>query len=246
MFSAKLFERLKHAYSIAILTGAGISAESGVPTFRGKDGLWNNHDVKQLATTKTLKDNPELFWEFYHWRRKILLDVAPNLGHYALVDMEKYFKDFSLITQNVDNLHFQAGSKSVYELHGNIMKTVCTSCDYKISEKAGSSVKKGIPKCPKCGEIMRPGIILFGDSLPEQTLQKAQEASAGCEVFLSIGTSGLVEPAATLPYIAKGNGAYLVEINKEKTPLSDSADEVILGESGKILPMLFINIEKLK
>jgi len=242
-FTKKLFQRLVPAYQIAILTGAGISAESGVPTFRGKDGLWNKHDVQQLATREALHHDPELFWEFYNWRRQLLESVKPNLGHYALVDLEARYGGFSLITQNVDNLHWEAGNKNVLELHGNIKRTRCDDCGYELAAE-DILEKDSVPKCPKCGQFARPDVVLFGEALPNEILAKAQEASATCELFFSIGTSALVEPAASLPYIAKANGAYIVEINTERTPLSDHADEVIIGKAGDILPQIVMLLER--
>jgi len=238
MFSAKLISRLKHAYHISVLTGAGISAESGVPTFRGKDGIWNNYNVAQLATPEALKENAALFWEFYHWRRSLLANIKPNFGHYSLVDLEKYFNEFTLITQNVDNLHRLAGSENIIEIHGNISKTKCSNCSFVREESIRNYEGKGIIRCPKCDHLMRPDVVLFNENLSSKVFEKAQESAATSEVFFSIGTSALVEPAASLPYIAKGNGAYLVEINKEETPLTAHADESIRGESGKILPHL--------
>ena len=245
MFSKKLLQRLLKAYSVTILTGAGISAESGVPTFRGKDGLWRNHDVQQLATPQALQQNPELFWEFYRWRRDLLKDVKPNMGHYALVDLENRIEDFALITQNVDNLHKAAGSKNIMELHGNIMRTYCNECGREYAEGEYDD-QMAVPVCSKCGGTLRPGVVLFGESLPAKTLSKAQEAAAGCEVFFSIGTSAVVEPAASLPYVAKANGAYLVEVNLERTPLSDHADEVVLGKAGKLLQALILILERVQ
>ncbi len=245
MFSKKLADRLKRAYHIAILTGAGISKESGVPTFRGKDGLWNNYQVQQLATPETMQNEPELFWRFYHWRRKLLSAVEPNLGHYACVDLERYFADFALVTQNVDNLHRQAGSNKVLELHGNIKRSLCTSCNF---SETGAPVPEefdGIPKCPECGSMLRPDVVLFGEPLPVDVIKEAQQSSASCEVFIAVGTSAVVQPAASLPFIAKANGAYVLEINKEETPLTAAADETIFGESGKILPLLVILLDKI-
>lgn len=242
MFSEKFLKRLIKTNDVTVLTGAGISAESGVPTFRGKDGLWKNHDVMQMATQQALKADPELFWEFYNWRRELLKTVKPNLGHYALVDLEKQFYNFNLITQNVDNLHFLAGNTKILELHGNISKTVCNECAYEATEK--DKLDAPVPKCPQCGAVMRPGVVLFGESLPSKVLSEAQEAAATCEVFFSIGTSAVVEPAASLPYIAKGNGAYLIEINKERTPLSEHADEVIIGKAGETLPYLIMALDR--
>ncbi|KAA3617452.1 MAG: NAD-dependent deacylase [Calditrichaeota bacterium] len=246
MFSEKLILRLKNAYTVTVLTGAGVSAESGVPTFRGKDGLWKNNPVEKLATIDALESDPKLFWEFYHWRRSLLKEIKPNLGHFSLVDMENYFEDFTLITQNVDNLHTKAGSSKPIELHGNIKRNRCTNCSdltLSDSEQIDESV---VPKCTKCGSVLKPDVILFGEALDQKVLSKGQEASATCEVFISIGTSSLVEPAASLPYIAKGNGAYLVEINTEKTPLSDSADEVINYPSAKVLTNLVIILDRLR
>jgi len=244
MFSEKLLLRLKHSFSVTVLTGAGISAESGVPTFRGKDGLWNNYKVEDIATVNAFRNNSKLFWDFYGWRRKLIKDVKPNLGHYALVDIERFFQDFYLITQNVDNLHISAGSKNVIELHGNIMRTKCSECGTPYDETFYEVTK--IPLCQKCSALTRPDVVLFGESLNAKLLQRAQEAAAQCEVFFSIGTSSIVEPAASLPYMAKGNGAYLVEINTEKTSLSKNVDEFISGQSGKVLPLLVMMIEKMQ
>ena len=243
-FSEKLFERLKRCYNLSALTGAGISAESGVPTFRGKDGLWNNHDVQSLATPQALQRDPKLFWEFYKWRRQLLSGVKPNLGHYALVDLENMFRGFSLITQNVDGLHKTAGSRNVWELHGNIGSTRCNGCGYVLQQDEEQLLENDVPLCPKCNGALRPGVVLFGETLPSKVLAAAQEAAASSEIFFSIGTSAVVEPAASLPYIAKANGAYVVEINMERTVLSDHADEVILGPSGKILPALIMQFER--
>lgn len=244
MFSQKVLIRLKNAYNVTVLTGAGLSAESGVPTFRGKDGLWNDHKVEELATIGALKDNPQAFWDFYHYRRKMLKEVKPNFGHFALVDFENYFADLNLITQNVDDLHNQAGSKNLIELHGNITRNRCTNCaDVTIAD---SSVTTGIPKCSKCGYLLKPDIVLYGEELDKKSLSKAQEGSAVCEVFFSVGTSSLVEPAASIPYIAKGNGAYLVEINTEETSLTKDADEVVNIPAAKALTALVMILDRIK
>jgi NAD-dependent deacetylase len=244
MFSEKLLLRLKHSSTVTVMTGAGISAESGIPTFRGKDGLWENHKVEELATIDAFQKNPDLFWEFYNWRRGLLKDVQPNLGHYSLVDFERIFPEFHLITQNVDNLHQAAGNKNVIELHGNIMRNRCSECG-NISKKIDLELNSP-PVCSKCGQRMRPDVILFGENLDNQNLENAQEMSATCELFFSIGTSSVVEPAASLPFSAKGNGAYLVEINPEETPLTQYVDDYIKGKSGDILPQLVMMIEKVR
>ena len=239
MFSEKLFIRLRNTSSIAVLTGAGISAESGVPTFRGKDGLWNNKKVEELATPEMMRKDPDQFWKFYNDRRKNLTAVKPNLAHYALVDIERHYKDFTVITQNIDDLHRQAGTKNLIELHGNIYRDRCINCGHRQQPETGKRI------CDKCKGPIRPDVVLFGENLDEKALRSAQEAAAQCEVFFSIGTSSVVEPAASLPYLAKANGAYLVEINIEDTPLSIQANETLKGTAGKILPQIAILVDKL-
>ncbi|RMF61468.1 MAG: NAD-dependent deacylase [Calditrichaeota bacterium] len=249
-FSEKLIDRLKVAYNVVVLTGAGMSAASGVPTFRGKDGLWNKFNPEELANINAFLRNPDLVWEWYSWRRNLIKNVNPNLGHYALVDMEQYFPEFAVITQNVDNLHQQAGSKSVIELHGNIMRNKCIDCGQYISEedllKLEEEAEKKVPHCPQCGGLIRPDVVWFGELLPQDAIEKARELSAAAEVFFSVGTSSQVEPAASLPYLAKGNGAYLVEINPEATPLSSVADECLREGVEKVLPALSMEIEKIR
>jgi len=244
MLTEKFAMRLKHASGITVLTGAGISAESGVPTFRGKDGLWENHKVEELASIETFQKDPAQFWKFYNWRRKLLKDIKPNLGHYALVDFERLYPEFHLITQNVDGLHTAAGNKNVVELHGNIMRNKCSSCGDRTSEINLELTDP--PECTKCGELMRPDVVLFGENLNRKDLLKAQEMSSTCELFVSIGTSSIVEPAASLPLAAKGNGAYLVEINPEDTPLTQYVDEQLKASSSKILAQLAVVLDKIR
>ena len=244
-FSRKLIERLYKAYNVVVLTGAGISAASGVPTFRGKDGLWNKFNPEELANVDAFLKNPELVWEWYQWRRNLIKNVKPNLGHYALVDLEGFYNEFTLITQNVDNLHQLAGSRNVIELHGNIMRNKCHSCGRLYEEEV--EFKNGeLPTCPHCGGLIRPDVVWFGEMLPADAIQSAQQAAAAAEVFFSIGTSAQVEPAASLPYLAKGNGAYLVEINPEPTPLTDVADEAFLMPAEDVLPLLVIALERIR
>lgn len=242
--SEKLLNRLKSAYTITVLTGAGISAASGVPTFRGEEGLWKKFKPEELANFNAFMQNPELVWEWYNWRRQLIMDVKPNLGHYALVDMEKLFPEFTLITQNVDNLHQEAGSQKIIELHGNIMRDKCAECSRPYSGEWDS--EKEIPKCPECGGLIRPDVVWFGELLPSDAIQTAQEAAMQCEVFFSVGTSAVVEPAASLPYIAKGNGAYVVEINPEETPLTPVCDEHVGMAADQFLPMLVIELENIR
>jgi len=243
-FSEKLLERLSAAATVVVLTGAGISAASGVPTFRGKDGLWNKFNPQELANVEAFLKNPDLVWEWYAWRRNLIRNVKPNMGHYALVDLEKFFPDFAIITQNVDNLHQLAGSRNVIELHGNIMRNKCHSCGKPYPDEP--DLEAGIPKCPECGGLIRPDVVWFGEMLPVEAITRAQELARESEVFLSVGTSATVEPAASLPYLAKGNGAFVLEINPEITPLSPVADESIHLPADKVLPMLVIAMEKIK
>ncbi len=244
-FSRKLIERLYKGYNIVVLTGAGVSAASGVPTFRGKDGLWNKFNPEELANVEAFLRNPQLVWEWYQWRRDLIKKVKPNLAHYALVDLEGFYSEFTLITQNVDNLHQLAGSKNVIELHGNIMRNKCHECGRPFEGEV--EFKNGeLPTCPHCGGLIRPDVVWFGEMLPPEAIQRAQEAAAAAEVFFSIGTSAQVEPAASLPYLAKGNGAYLVEINPEPTPLTDVADEAFLMPAEEVLPLLVIALERIR
>jgi len=244
MLTQKLLSRLKIASAITALSGAGISAGSGVPTFRGKDGLWENQKPEDIANPQALRTNPDLFWKFYNWRKKLVNDVKPNLGHYALVDFERIYEDFLLVTQNVDNLHREAGNEKIVELHGNIFRTKCADCNKPYSRPMTESTQ--LPNCDDCGGPLRPDVVLFGENLEDKNLRAAQEAAAGSEIFFSIGTSSLVEPAASLPFLAKANGSYIVEINSEETPLSQHADECLRGKTEKLLPMLVIIIEKIQ
>ncbi len=239
-----LIEKLRDATKVAVLTGAGISAESGVPTFRGKDGWWKKHRPEELATHEAFSRDPELVWEWYQYRRDLVLKIEPNPGHYALVEMEKHISEFTMITQNVDGLHRRAGSSAPIELHGNIMLTKCVSCSKDYSNKNHSKENypdlikidpSNIPKCT-CGGLLRPGVVWFGEMLPEKAMEDAQRASAQSEVFFSIGTSAIVYPAAYYPLSAKNNGAYLVEINIDSTPLTPDCDLFLQGKSGDIIP----------
>lgn len=237
MFSAKLINILKSARSVAVLTGAGISAESGVPTFRGDDGLWKKFKPEELANFNAFMKNTELVWEWYKYRKKLIANVEPNPGHYALVEMEDLYPNFTLITQNVDNLHRRAGSKRVFELHGNIQRNFCIGCGKEFSDEIIFS-KLEIPKCDSCNDLIRPGVVWFGELLPEDQWVESEKATRLCEVFFSVGTSAIVYPAASLPYIAKESGAFVIEVNPEPTPVRSIADEFLQGKSGEILPKL--------
>lgn len=231
---------LRNADSIVVLTGSGISAESGVPTFReAQTGLWAKYDPRELATPQAFQRNPELVWNWYQWRKDLITKASPNNGHRALVELERQTAQFSLITQNVDNLHRLAGSRNVLELHGNIFRTICFTNNHNVNSWPEDSVKP--PICPYCGSKLRPDVVWFGESLPEKTFARAVEVTLASAVFISIGTSTLIEPAASLPYMARDAGALLIEINTNETPFSSSADHQLLGPAGIILPILVEN-----
>jgi len=236
-FPAELISYLRAATRVAVLTGAGVSQESGLRTFRdAQEGLWAQYRPEDLATPEAFAQNPRLVWEFYAMRRLKAGEVLPNAGHIALAEIEKRYPTFTLITQNVDGLHQRAGSQSVIELHGNITRARCSKCDF-FSEK-WADLDGEVPPCPRCGGLLRPDVVWFGETLPAQALSAAIEAARHCQAFFSIGTSGLVQPAASLAFAAKERGAVIVEINAEPTPLTSSVDFFLQGSSGKILPEL--------
>ena len=220
---------------VAVLTGAGVSAESGVPTFRGERGLWRSFRPEQLATPEAFRRDPALVWEWYDWRRGLIGACAPNAAHETLAEMEALLPDFTLITQNVDGLHQTAGSRNVLELHGNIWRTRCTRCE-RTSEDHRVPLPEISPRCSQCGALLRPDVVWFGESLPSQVLEAAWTAAARCRLMLVVGTSALVQPAASLPLVALRHGARLVEINPAETPLSPRAHEILRGPAAEVLP----------
>ena len=222
--------------SVAVLTGAGISAESGVPTFRGKDGLWRNYRAEDLATPGAFRRDPRLVWEWYDWRRGLIGGCEPNAAHRTLVGIGSCFPAFTLITQNVDGLHSLAGSEDVVELHGNIWVLRCTEGCRANWEDRTVPLAEIPPRCPSCGALARPNVVWFGESLPASVLDAAFAAAGTCEVMLVIGTSALVNPAASLPLVALQRGAHVVEFNPYPTPLSDLVDEVIREPAASGLP----------
>jgi NAD-dependent deacetylase len=247
-FASLLTPSIEHALAgarhVAVLTGAGISAESGVPTFRTREGLWAKYDPAQLATPEAFARDPGLVWRWYSWRRGVIRGVQPNAGHYALVELAQLFPRFSLVTQNVDDLHRRAGSTDVHELHGNIEHSRCQSCGLAWHGDAAPPSEE--PRHCTCGGMIRPGVVWFGEALPEAELAFAQEAARDCDLFLSVGTSGLVYPAAALPLIARQAGAYVVEINPEPSAIADRLDECLTGPSGTILPLLLDAARRLR
>ncbi|MBI2400040.1 MAG: NAD-dependent deacylase [Deltaproteobacteria bacterium] len=231
----KLKNRLRSARSLVILTGAGVSAESGVPTFRGADGLWRSHNPQELATPGAFEADPFLVWEWYDWRRSIISKIQPNPAHYAIAELEKRYLEFTLITQNVDGLHAVAGSKKVIELHGSIWTVRCVECGNS-SENRDVPIKI-LPRCP-CGGLLRPAVVWFGEPLPEEALFRAFEASSNAAVMLVVGTSGVVQPAASLALRARDAGAFVAEINPEATPLSSIVDLRLPCKAGELMPTL--------
>lgn len=227
---------LRDARRVAVLTGSGISAESGVPTFReAQTGLWARYDPQQLATPEAFMRDPELVWEWYGWRRKLVGEAGPNPGHRALAELEERTPGFTLATQNVDGLHRRAGNRNVIELHGNILRTLCSVELLEVEPEASG---KELPVCPNCGAPLRPGVVWFGEMLPAGTMEAASQAARGCDVFLSVGTSSLVYPAASLPHEALSGGATVVEVNPEETPLTRQVDYSLRGRAGEVLPAL--------
>lgn len=234
---AELIDRLHAAERIVAFTGAGISAESGLSTFRDRQsGLWAKYRPEDLATPQAFRRNPSMVWEWYEWRRGFVAKAAPNPGHHALARIEAARPGFLLATQNVDGLHARAGNRNLVELHGNIRRTICF--DHRHLAERWEPVDEPPPRCIQCGSRLRPDVVWFGEALPADALRRAQQAAAECDLFLSIGTSTLVYPAAELPFIAGSNGATVIEINPGITPLSKLADFALREKAGVALPAI--------
>ena len=233
----KLVSLLRVASRIAVLTGAGVSQESGLRTFRDAQvGLWAQYRPEDLATPEAFAKNPKLVWDWYAMRREKVKTVEPNPGHYALAEMSWRVPGFTLITQNVDGLHRKAGNIGVIELHGSLQRVKCSLCG--IQAQTWDESAESVPQCQSCGGLLRPDVVWFGESLPREALEAAVTAARSCEVFFSIGTSGLVQPAAALAFAAKNKNALVVEVNAEPTPLTEKTDFSLLGKAGEILPAL--------
>jgi NAD-dependent deacetylase len=231
---------LSETHSIVALTGAGISAESGIPTFRGPQGLWRNFSPEKLATPEAFARDPRLVWEWYDWRRGIIHNAQPNPGHRALAEIERRKTagggSFTLVTQNVDGLHDRAGSRNSAKLHGDIWLVRCVGCG--AAEENHQVPLEPLPPRCRCGALLRPGVVWFGEALPESEWQRALEASSRAEIFMVIGTSATVYPAAGLAEVAREAGAKLAVVNPQATPLDGIADWVLRGPAGEILPRL--------
>ena len=241
---------LRRAGRVAVLTGAGVSAESGVPTFRSGGGLWEEHRIEDVATPQAFRRDPALVWRFYNLRRAGLRAVRPNPGHHALAALEDYSARrhgpapgpqgeggrFTLVTQNIDGLHQLAGSRRVLEVHGNLARVRCTGCG-KVEDRGGEDLPD-LPRCAACGALLRPDVVWFYESLPEDVWCEAEAAAAECQCFLVVGTSAVVYPAAGLIDVARAAGATVVEVNPEATPASAGGAIALRGPSGVPLPRL--------
>jgi NAD-dependent deacetylase len=227
------------ARRVAVLTGAGISAESGVPTFRGGGDSsiwsWRGRPVTELSSAELINSDPTLVWEWFDYRRGMLVDLEPNAGHYALAEWERRFEEFTLITQNIDDLHREAGSLNLLELHGNLWRARCLRCRSTF-EARECPLETNPPLCLACGNPARPDVVLFGERLSEELFERAEAASGRADLFFVIGTSAVVYPAASLPIVAKQTGAKVIEINPEQTDISFLVDVTVLGKAGDILP----------
>ena len=233
---AQAREWLAAARSVVVLTGAGISAESGLPTFRGPGGLWRNFRPEQLATPEAFHRDPKLVWEWYDWRRQVHAKCEPNPGHHALVELERRCAHFLLITQNVDSLHERAGSRNIIHLHGSLWRVRCLKCGREeVNEQVPLSP---LPPVCACGGMQRPAVVWFGEALPMDAFGAAVAAAQKAEVLIAVGTSAVVYPAAALPRVALEHGARVIEVNPEATDLSGAADLSLRGLAGEILPQL--------
>jgi len=239
MISKTLRGLFQTANNVLVLTGAGVSAESGVHTFRGggQSTVWKGMPFEVISSAQMLERDLPAVWEWFNYRRNLLAQLQPNAAHLTIAAWQDRFSDLSVVTQNIDVLHQAAGARDVIELHGNIWRARCFDCDarYSLNEL---NCDEGVPSCFDCGGNLRPDVVLFGEMLPPGAFERAADAAQRCELCLIIGTSAVVYPAAAIPEIAQRNAAYLVEVNPERTPLSDFCDEVLTGKAGEILPLL--------
>jgi NAD-dependent deacetylase len=238
LISKELHERSETAKNVLVLTGAGVSAESGVPTFRGggNSAVWKGMPVDVISSAEMIERDLPAVWEWFNYRRGALESLKPNAAHRAIARWQNRFENFVLVTQNIDGLHQAAGSREVIELHGNVWRGRCTEC-YQPHDLRETNFAGGVPICFDCGDSLRPDVVLFGELLPAGAFELAAEKAAACELCFVVGTSALVYPAASIPQIARAAGAYIVEVNPERTALSDLCDEVLTGPAGEVLPL---------
>ncbi len=245
-FSETLVRRLARARRVAVLTGAGVSAESGIPTFRDAGGYWEGLRPEEMASAEGMLRRPAVVQAWYRHRRRILHEARPNAGHEALAALERMTPDFLLITQNVDGLHQRAGSERVAELHGSLAQQRCMACGRDAPGALLDEAEGALVRCPACGGLIRPGVVWFGEALPAAPWARAAEAAGAAEVFLSVGTSAVVYPAAGLPALALRSGAYVAEINTEPSAIAGGLSEVVLGPSATVLPALVAAVRALR
>ncbi|MFH1865118.1 MAG: NAD-dependent deacylase [Candidatus Eisenbacteria bacterium] len=239
-----LVERLSSAEALAVLTGAGVSQESGVPTFRGEEGLWKQYRAEELATWRAFESDPGLVWSWYDYRRQLISDAEPNPAHRAIAGLERGYPQFSLITQNTDGLHQRAGSSAPVELHGSVWRARCTA-EQTVYDLLDSPLKELPPLCRQCQALLRPDVVWYGEPLPMEAYERSHQIASSCDAMLVVGTSAVVHPAASLPLVAKHNGAFVVEVNAAYTPISALVDATLLGSAGDILPVIADRVLKL-
>lgn len=234
--SNQLRQKFLNAKSVLVLTGAGVSAESGVPTFRGggNSAVWKGMPFDVISSARMIARDLPAVWEWFDYRRNLLEALQPNPAHDQIANWQDRFPIFTLVTQNVDGLHQKAGSREVIELHGSIWRARCISCHARYEISRGQTRSE---TCVSCGDPLRPDVVLFGELLPPGAFERAADAAANCDLCFVVGTSALVYPAAGLPEIARSRGAYICEVNPERTPLSDLCDEVLMGKAGEVLPL---------
>jgi NAD-dependent deacetylase len=239
LISDELRRRFARANNVLVLTGAGVSAESGVPTFRngGNAAIWKGMPFDRISSAEMLARDLPAVWEWFNYRRNLLGVLKPNPAHEAIARWQTRFKDLTLITQNVDGLHQAAGSREVIELHGNIWRARCFECR-SLHDVRDLKFADSVPVCFDCSGNLRPDVVLFGELLPVGAFEAAAMKADYCELCFVVGTSAAVYPAASIPEIARAAGAYVVEVNPERTPLSDLCDEVLTGKAGEVLPRL--------
>ncbi len=246
-FSGVLVERLAAADRVTVLTGAGISAESGIPTFRDPGGLWEKMRPEELANFSAFLSNPKLVQGWYAHRRHIVEVAEPNAGHMALAEMETLYHDFTLVTQNVDDMHCRAGSKNIVELHGNITRNYCVDCGQTANEsELDTPDDRGLFTCSSCGGLVRPAVVWFGEMLLPGVFEAADAAARRADVFLSVGTSAIVYPAAALPGTAKVHGAFVAELNIRESIIAEDLHEVVIGPAATVLPDLVRAVKQLR